>query len=79
MSTLFGEPSPVRVVIHVNLHRGALRFDWDLAATNPDTGDLLAMSAHVQLPRHALGPELSRMLLAVQELLSEGSRQDPRG
>lgn len=75
MPTLFGDPTPVRVVIHLNLHPGAVRFDWDLMAMNPDTGDLLAMEAHVQLPRHRLGVELSRALLSAQAVLSAETGQ----
>lgn len=71
MSDLFGEQPPLRILIHVNLHRGGGRFDWDLMATNPETGDLHAMSAHPWRRRTNLGPELSRMLLEAQSVIRE--------
>lgn len=70
---LFGEPGPVRIEIHVNLYDEGTRFDWDLTATNPETGDLLAMRAAVARRRYRLGPELSRVLLEVQELLKDSA------
>lgn len=72
-SNLFDEPGPVRIEIHVNLYDSGARFDWDLTATNPETGDLLAMRAAVARRRYRLGPELARVLLEVQELLKDSA------
>ena len=77
MPTLFGEPGPVRIVLHINLSDDGARFDWDLEATNPDTGDLLAMRAAVARRRYRLGPELSRMLLEVQQVVAKWGSTGP--
>jgi len=77
MSTLFGEAGPVRVTLHINLYDNAARFDWDLEAINPDTGDLLAMKAAVARRRYRLGPELSRMLLEVQAVIDKWGSAGP--
>lgn len=69
MPDLFGEPIPIRVVLHVNMDRGHGRFDWDGFAQNPDTGDVLAIHATVARLRASLGPELSRMLLWTERTL----------
>lgn len=71
MSDLFEQPAPIRIVLHVNLWPGRLRFDWDGMAQNPDTGDILSMFAQVAAPRESLGPELSRMLLWCHEVVRE--------
>lgn len=71
MNTLFGEPGPVRVTIHVNLYDQGSTFDWDLEAINPDTGDVLSMRAAVARRRYRLGPELSRMLLEIERVIRE--------
>jgi len=71
MTTLFGDPTPLRIVLHLNTHAHEPRFDWDVMATNPDTGDLLAMEAHVRVPRHKLGPELAEMLLWLHAMVLE--------
>lgn len=68
---LFEEPGPVRVTIHVNLYDSGSKFDWDLEAINPDTGDVLSMRAAVARRRYRLGPELSRILLEVQRVVGE--------
>lgn len=78
MATLFGAPSPVRVVLTFNSWSGGERFDWDLVATNPETGDLLHMEAHPARRRPQLGPEIARALLGTQLLLSaELDQQGP--
>ena len=66
MANLFGEAIPLRLVLHVNLHRGHGRFDWDGVAQNPETSDLVAMTAAPGRVRSSLGPELARMLLWTQ-------------
>lgn len=71
MSDLFHQPIPIRMVLHVNLWPGRLRFDWDGVATNPDTGDILSMFASPANHRQTLGPELSRMLLWCHEVVRE--------
>lgn len=71
MTDLFDQPHPVRIVLHVNLWPGRLRFDWDGIATNTDTGDILAMFASPANHRPTLGPELSRMLLWMHETIRE--------
>lgn len=69
MPDLFGSPSPVRVVLTFNSWARGQRFDWDLVASNPETGDLLAMHAHPCRRPGKLGPEIARALLLVDELL----------
>lgn len=76
MPNLFGDPGPVRITIHVNLYDQGSRFDWDLEATNPETGDLLSMRAAVARRRYRLGPELSRILLEVERVIRE--QADPK-
>ena len=78
MSNLFGDPAPLRVVLHVNLWPGGARFDWDGMAQNPETGDIVAMHAAPALLRTNLGPELSRMLLWTHSTvqLVEGGQQE---
>lgn len=77
MTDLFGEPTPVRVVLTFNSWAGGSRFDWDLVATNPETGDLLAMQAHPARRPGKLGPEIARALLLVDELLRGAMDQGP--
>lgn len=77
MATLFGEPGPVRITLHVNLDDTGSTFDWDLEAINPDTGDLLAMRAAVARRRYRLGPELSRMLLEVHDVVQKWGSAGP--
>jgi len=74
MTDLFGFPIPLRVVLHLNLHSGGGRFDWDGMAQNPDTGDVVGMTASPARLRSMLGPELSQMLLWThgQVLRAEG-------
>ena len=67
MSDLFGEPTPLRAVLHFNLYDGRTRLDWDILVENPDTQDLLALEAHVNIPADKLGPQISRALLKVLE------------
>lgn len=69
MPDLFGTPTPVRVVLTFNSWARGQRFDWDLVASNPETGDLLAMHAHPCRRPGKLGPEIARALLLVDELL----------
>ena len=75
MTDLFGEPTPIRIVLTFNSWSGGTRFDWDLVATNPETGDLLAMHAHPARRPGKLGPEVARALLLVDELLRPGLSQ----
>jgi len=77
MATLFGEPGPVRIELHINLSDDGASFDWDLEATNPETGDLLAMRAAVARRRYRLGPELSRMLLEVHDVVRKWGTAGP--
>lgn len=74
MTDLFGEPAPLRAVLHVNLWAARTRLDWDILVTNAATGDILCMEAHVNIPAHKLGPELSRMLL---KMLAELATEEP--
>jgi hypothetical protein len=76
---LFGETTPLRIVLHLNTHAHEPRFDWDVMATNPETGDLLAMEAHVRVPRHKLGPELAEMLLWLHAMVLEHEAGDGAG
>lgn len=66
MANLFGDQTPLRIVLHVNFHQGHGRFDWDGLAQNPETGDLVALTASPGRRRSSLGPELARMLLWTQ-------------
>ena len=78
MPDLWNQPSPVRIVITFNTWALGTRFDWDLVATNPETGDLLAMHAHPCRRPGKLGPELARALLLADELIrSELAGGDP--
>lgn len=77
---LFGNPLPLRIVLHVNVDRGGGRFDWDGMAQNPETGDLVAMFASPANLRRNLGPELSRMLLWTQQCIHENEEEpEPEG
>ena len=78
MSDIFGEPAPLRAVLHVNLWSARTRLDWDILVTNAATGDVLCMEAHPALPAHKLGPELSRMLLRLLEQLGADGASQPR-
>lgn len=77
MTNLWGEHTPVRVVLTFNSWSGGTRFDWDLVATNPETGDLLAMRAHPARRPGKLGPEIARALLLVDELLRGAMDEGP--
>lgn len=77
MTDLFDDHTPIRAVIHVNLHRQRLIFDWDIAVTNPETGDVLAMKAVVARRRESLGVELARMLLEVLSHFDGSEHPDP--
>ena len=79
MSDLFDEAIPIRVVLHVNVHRGGGRFDWDGMCQNADTRDLLAMTASPHRLRHQLGPELSRMLLWTHAAVLQAEDEEPVG
>lgn len=78
-SDLFGAPAPVRAQLIVNLWDEGTRLDWDLLVTNPETGDILHMSAHPARPISKLGPELSRMLLALEAEIRDGAQPQPGG
>ncbi|HJU82565.1 MAG TPA: hypothetical protein VJ796_12575, partial [Acidimicrobiia bacterium] len=66
MTDLFGDSTPIRVTLTFHLWPLGQRFDWDAMAVNPDTGDLLHLSASPARRRDSLGPELARALLLVQ-------------
>lgn len=73
MTDIFGEPAPIRAVVHLNLWASRTRLDWDLLVQNASTGDILRMEAHPNIPAHKLGPELSRMLLVLLDSLGTSS------
>lgn len=77
MTDLFGEPTPLRAVLHFNLWGARSRLDWDLLVTNAATGDIILMDAHVAVPAHKLGPSIARALLDVQRALSDDELGDP--
>jgi hypothetical protein len=78
MTDLFGEPTPIRVVLHFNLYAQRTLLDYDLMAMNPQTGDLLAMYATVQRPAHKLGPTIAHVLLDVHTVLTGGELDHQR-
>ena len=69
MSNLFGESLPLDVRLRFRLRGPERTVQWDVVATNPDTGDLLAMDVSEVTPRSDLGPALSRALLRLQEIV----------
>jgi hypothetical protein len=79
MSNLFGDSTPLRLVLHVNVWPGHHRFDWDGLAQNPETGDVYAITASPGRLRSSLGPELAKALLWSQAQVAEAEAVARKG
>jgi len=67
--TLFGPPEAVEITIRVGLVPSSDHVQVQIEATDPETGELLAMRSVPHRPRRSLGPELARALNYVTQLV----------
>jgi hypothetical protein len=77
MSDLFGSPLPLRLVLHLNVDRGAGRFSWDGLSQNGETGDLYALTASPFRLRRELADQLAEMHLWIVDQVHQNETAPP--